>query len=78
MVATAAPLQDPRLTPFATFDKTVLKNPYIFHDPTPKQANFLMCPRREALFGGAAGGGDLHDLRSVVLSDDEDFYDKEG
>ena len=46
MVAT--PLQDPRLTPLAIFDRTVLKNPYIFHDPTPKQAKFLMCPHREA------------------------------
>jgi hypothetical protein len=54
MVAT--PLQDPRLTSLAIFDRTVLKNPYIFHDPTPKQAKFLMYPHREALSGGAAGG----------------------
>jgi len=31
--------------------------PYIPHDPTAKQLAFLMLPQREALFGGAAGGG---------------------
>lgn len=36
---------------------TVLENPYIPHDPTPKQAEFLLLPDREALYGGAAGGG---------------------
>ena len=35
----------PRLTPF------------IPHRPTPKQAAFLLVPGREALYGGAAGGG---------------------
>src|SRR5436190_13173212 len=25
--------------------------------PTPKQAEFLACPAREVLFGGASGGG---------------------
>lgn len=32
-------------------------NSYIPHDPTPKQHAFLMLPHREALYGGAAGGG---------------------
>lgn len=36
---------------------TVLKNPYIPHDPEPKQAQFLLIPEDEALYGGAAGGG---------------------
>jgi len=31
--------------------------PYIPHVPTGKQAAFLMCDTREALYGGAAGGG---------------------
>lgn len=31
--------------------------PYIPHMPTPKQAAFLLLNCREALFGGAAGGG---------------------
>lgn len=36
---------------------TVLKNKWIPHRPTPKQAEFLMLTCREALYGGAAGGG---------------------
>jgi len=31
--------------------------PYIPHTPTPRQRLFLLLPQREALFGGAAGGG---------------------
>ncbi len=30
---------------------------YIPHVPTPPQAAFLLLPQREALYGGAAGGG---------------------
>src|SRR5262249_20880371 len=30
---------------------------YCPHVPTPKQLAFLLCPRREAFFGGAAGPG---------------------
>jgi len=37
--------------------ETVFENPYIPHDPTAKQAKLLVCEAREALFGGAAGGG---------------------
>ncbi len=36
---------------------TVLENPWIPHDPHPKQAEFLLLPHREAFYGGAAGGG---------------------
>lgn len=32
-------------------------NRYIPHKPTPKQIAFLALPHREALYGGAAGGG---------------------
>ena len=35
----------------------VLRNRWIPHDPYPKQAVFLALPDREALYGGAAGGG---------------------
>lgn len=38
-------------------DETILQNPYIPHDPEPKQAKFLLIPEDEALYGGAAGGG---------------------
>ena len=30
---------------------------YCPHVPTPKQLAFLLCPRPEVFFGGAAGGG---------------------
>lgn len=36
---------------------TVLENPYIPHEPTLKQAEFLLDFKPEVLFGGAAGGG---------------------
>lgn len=39
------------------FLKTLLQNPYIPHKPTVKQAQFLLLDNREALYGGAAGGG---------------------
>src|SRR4051812_34311746 len=50
----------------AVFQATVLDNPWV-PDPvkagvTPKQAEFLCYEGREALFGGAAGGG-----KSVAL-----------
>ena len=34
-----------------------MENPWIPHEPTPKQAEFLLMPTREAFYGGAAGGG---------------------
>lgn len=37
--------------------RTVLENPFIPQTPTPQQALFLTDPRREAFYGGAAGGG---------------------
>ncbi|MEH7120093.1 hypothetical protein V7128_22115 [Neobacillus vireti] len=37
--------------------ETVITNKFIPHDPTPKQAEFLLLPDKEALYGGAAGGG---------------------
>ncbi|MDR2699295.1 MAG: phage terminase large subunit [Nitrososphaerota archaeon] len=39
------------------FLKTILQNPYITHRPTLKQAQFLLFNGKEALYGGAAGGG---------------------
>lgn len=41
----------------AEFAATVLDNPYIPHDPTIKQAEFLVDLRKEGMYGGAAGGG---------------------
>ena len=41
----------------ALLRKRIYDNPYIPHDPTPKQIAFLSTPHREVLFGGAAGGG---------------------
>lgn len=40
---------------------------YIPHIPTPKQLAFLMLPHREALFGGAAGGGKSDALLMCAL-----------
>lgn len=39
-----------------------VRNSWIKHDPTDKQLEFLICPNREAFYGGAAGGG-----KSVAL-----------
>jgi predicted phage terminase large subunit-like protein len=46
---------------------TVLENPYIPHDPTSKQAEFLLNDVRESLFGGAAGGGKSDALLMAAL-----------
>lgn len=40
---------------------------YIPHDPFPKQLAFLMLPHREALYGGAAGGGKSDALLMAAL-----------
>jgi hypothetical protein len=38
--------------------ETIIDNPFIPHEPTEKQFEFLMLEEvRESLFGGAAGGG---------------------
>jgi predicted phage terminase large subunit-like protein len=47
--------------------ETVLRNRWIPHCPTPKQAYFLTLPHREALFGGAAGGGKSDSLLMAAL-----------
>lgn len=41
--------------------------PYIPHTPTPKQTAFLLLNCREALFGGAAGGGKSDALLDAAL-----------
>lgn len=41
---------------------------YIPHAPTPKQVAFLALPHREALYGGAAGGGKLLKKGGVLLT----------
>lgn len=40
---------------------------YIPHSPTPKQAAFLLLDQREALYGGAAGGGKSDALLMAAL-----------
>lgn len=40
---------------------------YIPHEPTPRQAVFLSLPHREALYGGAAGGGKSDALLMAAL-----------
>lgn len=42
-------------------------NPYLPHDLHPKQLEFLNLPQREALFGGAAGGGKTDALLGGAL-----------
>lgn len=49
------------------FAITVLRNPYIPHKPTQKQAVFLSRPEREAFYGGAAGGGKSDALLDAAL-----------
>lgn len=46
---------------------TVLDNPYIPWEPFQQQAKFLLLPHREALFGGAAGGGKTVTLLMAAL-----------
>jgi hypothetical protein len=40
---------------------------YCPHVPTPKQLAFLLCPRSEAFFGGAAGPGKTEALLMSAL-----------
>jgi predicted phage terminase large subunit-like protein len=47
--------------------KRVLQNKYIPHDPFPKQAAFLALDDKEALYGGAAGGGKSDALLMAAL-----------
>ena len=46
---------------------TVLANPWIKDEPTTKQELFLKTEAREALFGGAAGGGKSYCLTMAAL-----------
>lgn len=46
---------------------TVLDNPWIPHDPTIKQAEFLLLDNLEAFYGGAAGGGKSDALLAAAL-----------
>lgn len=47
--------------------KQLRLNQYIPHFPTPKQAHFLLLQCREALYGGAAGGGKSDALLMAAL-----------
>ena len=46
---------------------TVLKNKWIPHIPTARQALFLILPHEEAFYGGAAGGGKSDGLLMAAL-----------
>jgi len=46
---------------------TILENPWIPHDPTTKQAKFLLLPHKEAFYGGSAGGGKSNALLMAAL-----------
>lgn len=48
------------------FDR-VINNPYIPHEPFVKQAVFLLLDEKEALYGGAAGGGKSDALLMAAL-----------
>ncbi|USK77743.1 terminase large subunit domain-containing protein [Peribacillus frigoritolerans] len=52
---------------FAHFCKTILDNPYIPNKPTIKQMEFLLLKDKEALYGGAAGGGKSDALLMAAL-----------
>ena len=47
--------------------RRVLRSRYIPHRPTTKQAAFLALTEREALYGGAAGGGKSDALLMAAL-----------
>jgi predicted phage terminase large subunit-like protein len=49
------------------FLTTILRNPYIPHKPTLKQAKFLLFNGEEGLYGGAAGGGKSDCLLMAAL-----------
>jgi len=49
------------------FLDTILNNQYLPHKPTPKQADFLLLNCKEALYGGAAGGGKSDALLMAAL-----------
>lgn len=51
----------------AVMRATILENPWIPHEPTPKQAEFLLMEDREAMFGGSAGGGKSDALLMAAL-----------
>jgi hypothetical protein len=51
----------------ALFLRSVLKNPWIPHRPTARQAEFLRLSCREALYGGSAGGGKSDALLMAAL-----------
>jgi len=47
--------------------QTLPPRKYCPHTPTPKQLAFLLCPRSEAFFGGAAGPGKTDALLMAAL-----------
>lgn len=51
----------------ALFAATILDNPYIPHDPTRRQAEFLLRDEGEVFYGGAAGGGKSDALLMAAL-----------
>jgi hypothetical protein len=52
------------------FDTTLFdlrKNPLVAHEPTPRQAAFLLLDCLEAFYGGAGGGGKSDALLMAAL-----------